>query len=73
MKSPITSSFVQILQEGAVHRRLKTKICLFLCVKSSVIGYKVDIKLHFIELYLTFYGGGAFCPFCPRGQRGRDM
>ena len=33
----------------------------FLCVESSVIGYKLDIKLHFIEYFM---GGGAFlAPF----------
>ena len=29
---------------------LKTKACVFLCAMSPVIGYKVDIKLHYIEL-----------------------
>ena len=71
MKSLITSPFVQLWLEDAVHRRwLKTKACVFLCAKSSVIGDKVDIKLHYIELNWIFYGGGFFCPFCPRGQGG---
>ena len=65
MKSLITSPFVQLWLEDAVHRRwLKTKACVFLCAKSSVIGDKVDIKLHYIELNWIFYGGGAFfAPF----------
>ena len=49
--------------EDAVHRRwLKTKACIFLCAKSYVIGDKVDIKLHYIELNWIFYGGVAFLP-----------
>ena len=33
------------------------------CVETSVIGYKLDIKLHFIEYFM---GGGAF--FAPLVQ-----
>ena len=29
------------------------------------------MKLHYIEL--CFMGGGAFFPFCPRGQGGGDV
>ena len=29
---------------------IKNQVCVFLCAKSSVIGDKVDIKLHYIEL-----------------------
>ena len=31
------------------------------CVETSVIGYKLDIKLHFIEYFRG--GGGFFAPF----------
>ena len=53
MKSLITSPFVQLWLEDAVHttvHSLKTKACVFSCAKSSVICDKVDIKLHYIEL-----------------------
>ena len=55
MKILITSPFVQLWLENAVHRRW------ILFAKSSVIGDKVAIKLHYIEYFI---GGGAFlAPF----------
>ena len=50
MKSLITSHFVQLDLRMQYIEKLKTKACVFFCPKSSVIGDRVDIKLHYIEL-----------------------
>ena len=40
---------------------IKNQVCVFLCAKSSVIGDKIDIKLHYIELllFLSMWTGGG--------------
>jgi hypothetical protein len=47
--------------EESLQIMIKNQVCVFLCAKSSVIGDKIDIKLHYIELllFLSMWTGGG--------------
>ena len=69
IESLIILPLVQLWLEDAVNRIwLKAKACVFLCAKTFVIGDKVDLKLHYIEL--EYFRGVFFAPFVPL-DRGR--